>query len=1019
MGNYIKVFFSLCLLLLILPACFASDDVDLNNTLSISEVNDYVLSENDGYNHIYVNASASGVGNGSKESPYKELSSVNYVFRENTVVHIADGYYKYNYNDSGDIKNEMLIISNVKFIGESAENTTVDFNGRGIFAFIEWNPNIYFKDMKLFNTSVNLIKGRNDQTQVGGTLEGENLIFDSAKSIAFNGAFYIGGAISCSGNLKLTNCIFKNNTADRGGAIFSLIGGELINCTFINNKARFDGGAIFTPNNQMLVHDSKFINNTASREGGAVYSMANLLLNNSDLKYNNAYCGGAAYIVNTQLVILNSNFTNNYATSYGGAIISTNSPYFYMRGARFVNDTSNSSAGAVYSIYSKNHFYDSVFVNCSSLIGGAVCDLHSSSIYSNLNFTDNMATEGGAVYKMYNTTSISGSTFNSNKAIEGGGLYVDQIFSAILTNLTFNNNIADYGGDIYCLGDAKNINATNVGSPDAFNLAFLDLNQKAGDYKIFEIDDAPVVLDSRYDMRDHYNLTEVKDQLEQGNCWAFAAIAALELSILKANGTAYNLSEENLKNIVARFSDYGNFESIPNSGGNLFMTIGYLASWLGPIYDEYEIYSPNPLSLLYNPITHVQNIVFLPRTSFTDNDRIKEAIVKYGAVVTSMFYSDNYLAGDKVSYYANGENLQTNHDVVIVGWDDNYPKENFKSTPQDNGAFIVRNSWGPNWGENGYFYVSYYDLYFSRVGNIFQPAFAFVLNDTNHYDKIYQYEIQTSNRATVQAPINTLGIGNSFRAESDELVSAVSTYFSDDSNYTISIVVNNQLKHSQQGNTTAGYFTIPLTKYVPVKKGDVFDVVFIITNLHNQKPLLHFFEYSKNSRFAQGGISFYSDDYGQNWYDAFNKLKGVIPIKGFTKYGKLNTTIEVSGWDCDWIVNRDVALQVRVKDQYGDYINDGNVTFLIDGEAFTVNLVDFAANKTVSFAQKGEHNITVLFNADSYYYPSNATKLIEAHPLSTSLSLSLSNDTLLVGDSLTVTAVVNATQGKVSFFLNG
>lgn len=59
-----------------IPVCFASDDADLNNTLSIYEVNDYVLGEDEGYNHIYVNASASEAGDGSKESPYKELSSV-------------------------------------------------------------------------------------------------------------------------------------------------------------------------------------------------------------------------------------------------------------------------------------------------------------------------------------------------------------------------------------------------------------------------------------------------------------------------------------------------------------------------------------------------------------------------------------------------------------------------------------------------------------------------------------------------------------------------------------------------------------------------------------------------------------------------------------------------------------------------------------------------------------------------------------------------------------------------------
>ncbi|WP_407431639.1 Ig-like domain repeat protein, partial [Methanobrevibacter sp.] len=132
-----------------------------------------------------------------------------------------------------------------------------------------------------------------------------------------------------------------------------------------------------------------------------------------------------------------------------------------------------------------------------------------------------------------------------------------------------------------------------------------------------------------------------------------------------------------------------------------------------------------------------------------------------------------------------------------------------------------------------------------------------------------------------------------------------------------------------------------------------------------------------------------------------------------------NTVLEVSGWDCDWTINGRVVLQARVKDQLDDYINDGNVVFLIDGNAYTVKLVGSVASKSVSFAQVGEHNITVLFNAVDYYYSSNVTKLIGISPLSTSLSLSLSNDTLLVGDSLTVTAVVNATQGKVLFYING
>ena len=46
-----------------------------------------------------------------------------------------------------------------------------------------------------------------------------------------------------------------------------------------------------------------------------------------------------------------------------------------------------------------------------------------------------------------------------------------------------------------------------------------------------------------------------------------------------------------------------------------------------------------------------------------------------------------------------------NHDVVIIGWDDNYPQENFTTHPEGDGAFICKNSWGEEFGEDGYFLV--------------------------------------------------------------------------------------------------------------------------------------------------------------------------------------------------------------------------------------------------------------------------------------------------------------------------
>ena len=69
--------------------------------------------------------------------------------------------------------------------------------------------------------------------------------------------------------------------------------------------------------------------------------------------------------------------------------------------------------------------------------------------------------------------------------------------------------------------------------------------------------------------------------------------------------------------------------------------------------------------------------------------------------------------GNKVCFNKTRTTNGSNHSVVIVGWDDTYSKNNFPSSnrPSTDGAYIVQNSWGKDWGTNGKFYVSYEDLY--------------------------------------------------------------------------------------------------------------------------------------------------------------------------------------------------------------------------------------------------------------------------------------------------------------------
>lgn len=78
---------------------------------------------------------------------------------------------------------------------------------------------------------------------------------------------------------------------------------------------------------------------------------------------------------------------------------------------------------------------------------------------------------------------------------------------------------------------------------------------------------------------------------------------------------------------------------------------------------------------------------------------------------------------------------EPDHDVAIVGWDDNYSRDNFNKKPAGDGAWIIRNSWGADWGDGGYFYMSYYDSYAGSNVTAFHNTQA-----TDNYSRIYQYD---------------------------------------------------------------------------------------------------------------------------------------------------------------------------------------------------------------------------------------------------------------------------------------
>jgi C1A family cysteine protease len=334
------------------------------------------------------------------------------------------------------------------------------------------------------------------------------------------------------------------------------------------------------------------------------------------------------------------------------------------------------------------------------------------------------------------------------------------------------------------------------------------------------------ILPSYYDLRLLGKLTPVGDQGSSGVCWAFASLGSLE-SCLLPNET-WNFSENNMKNVLSSSYPQG-FDREADDAGSWEEATAYLTRYSGPVtsaqdpFNDYSSYSPSGLTV----VKHVQDTVLIdPRnsTGTIDNSQIKNAIMEYGAVYSLMSYDDFYFNPITDGYYYNGS-LAVNHAVDIVGWDDNYSKDNFINGAPGNGAFIVRNSWGSDWGDNGYFYVSYYDKYLanSDYNVVFMDA-----EPTSNYDNIYQYD--------PYGAVGSLGYDNDvgwfsniFKSNGNEKLEASSFYvFSPNSSYNIYVYLNPKgnspvdgvLVDSQSGIISSeGYKTIQLDKIVQLLKG--------------------------------------------------------------------------------------------------------------------------------------------------------------------------------------------------------
>ena len=372
-----------------------------------------------------------------------------------------------------------------------------------------------------------------------------------------------------------------------------------------------------------------------------------------------------------------------------------------------------------------------------------------------------------------------------------------------------------------------------------------------------------LTLPNRYDLRDEGLLTPIKDQNPYGTCWAFATYGSLESDLLKLSQPVYDFSENNLVN-------KHDFDLGFNDGGNISMSSAYLARGDGPVLESCDPY-PNPGNSPNCPrVKYIEDIIWLPgRQNTADNTYLKQAVYDHGAVYTSMYWNGTFYNSSTHTYYYHGT-ASANHAVVIVGWDDN--KQTKASNP---GAWIVRNSWGENFGENGYFYVSYYDTAFAFDTNAYfidRPD----LNNGNF--TIHQYDELGLENALGCAYGNTIYGANVLRANKFQRIEAVSFFAFEPADYEIRIYKNcnnpNNISTppaiTQTGSISEpGYYTIDLNTPLYVQKDSYFLVmVKFTTTSSNTYPLGIEEKINNYSRGAtcNRGESFVSCN-GKTWYD--------------------------------------------------------------------------------------------------------------------------------------------------------
>jgi C1A family cysteine protease/archaellum component FlaF (FlaF/FlaG flagellin family) len=380
-----------------------------------------------------------------------------------------------------------------------------------------------------------------------------------------------------------------------------------------------------------------------------------------------------------------------------------------------------------------------------------------------------------------------------------------------------------------------------------------------------------------YDAMKEGYVTPVRDQDGCGSCWIFATVADLESDVAIGESAFYDFSEQEIGDCNI-WTSQGNYNFC--EGGRAEMAINCLTKY-GAADESCHPYTAAEGSCLdCPPVRNVNNWRIITGGNGDSPSKvpvIKNAILEYGPVFSSIYASDTgFLYYDSGVYVYSGSQ-PPNHAVEIIGWDDT------------KGAWLIKNSWGTGWGKHGPHPGCAWVAYGSANLGDYTSAIADYgeAGDTIYYHDecgcawgAYGYYNPTAYGAVRFTPAQdstltavdfwAVDAGMSYEIKIFDTLNYSGGYYS----------FRDPLGSTQSGSTQeAGYYSIPLDTPVALTEGDDFIVQVKFTNADGHPVPIDYYNiswlpdwsdiatFSGESYFSSGGTQFVKPLYAGNYVD--------------------------------------------------------------------------------------------------------------------------------------------------------